>query len=166
MLAAALVLAGGASAQLIAPNVQDGELAVAPDGTPFVAYVRGSALRIASRVANGRWHTQVASAVAPGDALVAFAAGKSGPVAVLLGPDERSLVLIQGRRRTQLAAALPPGVTLGWPGLALDARGLPVIAYTRWRHATHDSTLVLARVDRRGRLSLQNVTSGGFPRSW
>jgi hypothetical protein len=57
-------------------------------------------------------------------------------------------------------------VTLGWPGLALDARGLPVIAYTRWRHGTHESTLVLARVDRRGRLSLQNVTSGGFPKSF
>ena len=166
VLAAALALAGGASAQVIAPNVQEGELAVAPDGTPFVAYVRASALRIASRAANGRWHTRQAGPVASGGDLVAFAAGKAGPVAVLLGPDERSLVLVQGRRRKELAGALPPGVTLGWPGLALDSRGLPVIAYTRWRHATHESTLVLARVDKRGRLSLQNVTSGGFPQSF
>ena len=164
--AAALALAGGASAQVVAPNVQDGELAVAPDGTPFVAYLRGSTLRIASRAANGRWQTRQAGPVATGGSLVAFAAGESGPMAVLLGPDERSLVLVQGRRRMQLATALPAGVTLGWPGLALNARGLPVIAYTRWRHATHESTLVLARVDRRGRLSRQNVTSGGFPKSF
>ncbi|MDQ2911186.1 MAG: hypothetical protein M3R39_09260, partial [Actinomycetota bacterium] len=104
--------------------------------------------------------------VPPGAALVAFDAGKAGPVAVLLGPDERSLVLVQARRRTQLAAGLPPGVTLGWPGLALDARGLPVIAYTRWRRSTHETVLVLACVDRRGRVSLQNVTSEGFPKSY
>jgi hypothetical protein len=164
--AAALALTGGASAQVIAPHVQDGELAVAPDGTPFVAYVRASTLRIASRSPNGRWQTRKAGLVAHGASLVAFDAGKVGPVAVLLGPDERSLVLVQGRRRTRLAAALPPGVTVGWPGLALDRRGLPVIAYTRWRHSTHDSVLVLARADRRGRVSLQNVTSGGFPKSF
>jgi len=166
VVAAALVLAGGASAQLIAPHVQDGELAVAPNGTPFVAYVHASRLRIASRAANGRWQTREAGPVANGAALVAFAAGKAGPVAVLLGPDERSLVLIRGQRRSQLAAALPPGVTLGWPGLALDARGLPVIAYTRWRQSTHESVLVLARIDNHGRLSLRNVTSGGFPSSF
>jgi hypothetical protein len=163
---AALALAGGASAQVIAPHVQDGELAVAPDGTPFVAYVRASKLQIASRGAGGRWQTRGAGSVAPGAGLVAFAAGKAGPIAVLLGPDGRSLVLIRGQRRTQLAGALPPGVTLGWPGLALDARGLPVIAYTRWRQSTHESVLVLARIDKRGRLSLQNVTSGGFPSSF
>ena len=163
---AALAFAGGASAQLIAPHVQDGELAVAPGGKPFVAYVRGTSLRIASRAANGRWQTRWAGSVAPGSALVAFAEGKTGPVAVVLGPDSRSLMLVQGQRRTQLAAALPPGVTLGWPGLALDVRGLPVIAYTRWRQSTHESVLVLARMDKRGRLSRQNLTSGGFPGSF
>jgi hypothetical protein len=163
---AALALAGGASAQVVVPRVQDGELAVAPSGTPFVAYVRASTLRIASRTAKGRWQTRSAGPVAPGAALVAFDAGKAGPVAVLLGPDERSLVLVQGGRRTRLAAPLPPGVTLGWPGLALDARGLPAIAYTRWRQSTQESVLVLARVDKRGRLSLRNITSGGFPKSF
>jgi hypothetical protein len=164
--AAALAFAGGASAQVVAPHVQDGELAVAPDGRPFVAYVRASTLRIASRAVNGRWQTRGAGSVSPGAALVAFDIGKAGPVAVVLGPDERSLVLIQARRRRQLATGLPPGVTLGWPGLALDGRGLPVIAYTRWRHSTHESVLVLARVDKHGRVSLQNVTSGGFPKSF
>src|SRR6266542_3942754 len=164
--AVALVLAGGASAQVVAPHVQDGELAVAPDGTPFVAYVRASTLRIASRAGNGRWRTRRAASVTPGSALVAFDAGRAGPVAVLLGPDERSLVLVQARRRRQLAAGLPAGVSLGWPGLALDAKGLPVIAYTRWRRSTHETVLVLARVGRRGRLSQQNVTSAGFPKSY
>jgi hypothetical protein len=166
VVAAALALAGGAQAHVVAPHVQDGELAVAPDGTPFVAYVRASALRIASRAAKGKWQTRGAGSVAPGAHLVAFDAGKDGPVAILLGQDERSLLLVRGHRRTQLAAALPPGVTLGWPGLTLDPRGLPVIAYTRWRQSTHESVLVLARVDKRGRLVLRNVTSGGFPKSF
>jgi hypothetical protein len=166
VLVAALAFAGGASAQLIAPHVQDGELAVTPAGRPFVAYVRDSSLRIASRGTNGCWQTRGAGSVAFGAALVAFAAGKTGPVAVLLGPDARSLILVQAHRRVQLAAALPPGVTLGWPGLTLDGRGLPVIAYTRWRQSTHDSVLVLARMDKRGRLSRQNLTSGGFPGSF
>ena len=53
MVAAALALAGGASAQVVARHVQDGELAVAPTGKPYVAYVRSSKLRIASRAVPG-----------------------------------------------------------------------------------------------------------------
>src|SRR4029453_10916389 len=44
--------------------------------------------------------------------------------------------------------------------------GLPVVAYTRWRQSTHDSVLVLARVDRQNRVTVRNVTSGGFPKSF
>jgi hypothetical protein len=166
VVAAALALAGGASAQVVARHVQDGELAVAPTGKPYVAYVRSSTLRIASRGAKGRWLTRQAGSVTPGAALVAFEAGKLGPVAVILAPESRGLVVVQGRRRTQLAAGLPAGVSVGWPGLKLDSRGLPVIAYTRWRQSTHESVLVLARIDKRGRVNVRNVTSGGFPKSF
>ena len=166
MVAAALALAGAASAQVVAPRVQDGELAVAPGGKPFVAYAHAGALHVASRSSKGRWVTQRAGSLAPGAALVAFEAGKLGPVSVVLGPEARGLVVVQGRRRTQLAAGLPAGVTLGWPGLALDSRGLPVIAYTRWRQSTHESMLVLTRIDKRGRVNVRNVTSGGFPKSF
>jgi hypothetical protein len=166
VVAAALALAGAASAQVVAPHVQDGELAVAPGGKPFVAYAHAGALHVASRSSKGRWVTQRVGSLAPGAALVAFEAGKLGPVSVVLGPEARGLVVVQGRRRTQLAAGLPAGVTLGWPGLALDSRGLPVIAYTRWRQSTHESTLVLTRIDKRGRVNVRNVTSGGFPKSF
>jgi hypothetical protein len=166
VLVAALALAGGASGQVVARHVQDGELAVAPGGKPFVAYVRASRLWVASRSAKGRWQSRRVAPLAPGAALVAFEAGKRGPVALILGSEGRGLVLVQGTRRIQLAAGLPPGVTLGWPGLALDSRGLPVVAYTRWRQSTHESVLVLARVDRKSRVTVRNVTSGGFPESF
>jgi hypothetical protein len=166
VLVAALALAGGASGQVVARHVQDGELAVAPGGTPFVAYVRTSRLWVASRNAKGRWQSHRAAPVAPGAALVAFEAGKRGAVALILGPEGRGLMLVQGKRRIQLAGSLPPGVTLGWPGLALDSRGLPVVAYTRWRQSTHESVLELARVDGKSRVTVRNVTSGGFPKSF
>jgi hypothetical protein len=162
----ALALAGGASAELVAPRVQDGELAVAPDGRPFVAYVRGSVLRIVARTPAGRWRAARSAALAPGANLVAFVVGSSGPVALVLSADQRTLVLVSAHRKVQLAAGLPAGSSLGWPGLTLDGRGLPVVAYTRWRHATRESVLVLARSDARGRFRSQYVTSEGFPRSF
>ena len=66
---------------------------------------------------------------------------------------------------TELGGRLPAGTTLGWPGLALDAHGLPAVAYTRWSRETHKSTLVLARLDRTGRVRTQQITSQGFPKS-
>ncbi len=165
-IAVVLALAGGAAAQIVAPRVHEGELAVAPNGTPSVAYVRAGSLRIATRAAGGRWQTRGFGQLPAGAHLVAFATGKAGPVAVVLGADERSLILFLPHRRIQLAAGLPAGVTLGWPGLALDRKGLPVVTYTRWWRSTHESLLVLARVDARGRLHSRNVTAEGFPKSY
>ena len=56
-------------------------------------------------------------------------------------------------------------MALGWPGLALDAKGLPAVAYARWRSLNLNTQLQLVRVDARGKPSTQNVTRGGFPRS-
>ena len=165
----ALALSAAASAEVVAPGVRDGMLAVAPNGTPLVAYLRGSSLQIATRVAPGRWRTTRAQAVAAGSTLVGFAAGPAGPVALVRDGDERMLALIRRRagswRATQLVARAPAGTTLGWPGLTLDRRGLPLVSYTRWQRSTHRSALVLARLDVRGRLRSEQITSEGFPKS-
>jgi hypothetical protein len=164
----ALSLAGGASAEVVARGVHDGMVAVAPGGTPLVAYMRGASLDLATR-AGARWHTARVRTVAPGSTLVAFASGAAGPVALVRDTDERTLLLLQRRagawRGAQLVGRLPVGTTIGWPGLTLDRRGLPVVAYTRWRRSTHRSALILARVDSRGRVRSERITAEGFPKS-
>jgi hypothetical protein len=165
----AFALAGGAEAQVVAPGVQDGMLAVAPKGTPFVAYVRGSSLMVAARAPNGQWRTTRAAAVARGSSLVAFAAGAAGPVALVRGASERTILLIRRGprewRATPLVKPLPASISVGWPGLVLDPRGQPAVAYTRWHRRTHRSALVLAHVDGRGRVRSEHVTAEGFPKS-
>ena len=51
----AFALAAGASAESVAPGIQDGMLAVTPNGTPLVAYVRGTSLMVAVRESPRRW---------------------------------------------------------------------------------------------------------------
>jgi len=168
--AVALVAAGGASGEVVARGIQDGMLALAPNGRPVVAYVRGTRLEVATRVSSRHWRTGRAASVSTGSKLVALAVGAAGPVALVESADERTLVLVRragpGWRARQLAGSLPPGVSLGWPGLALDRHGLASIAYTSWRRETRKSTLYLTRVDSRGRLRSQRLTLQGFPMSF
>ncbi|MFL5923741.1 MAG: hypothetical protein ACJ74S_07200 [Gaiellaceae bacterium] len=167
--ALSLVVAGGASAEVVAPGVHDGMLATSRSGRPVVAYVRGTTLVVATRDGARRWRTTQVAAVGRGSSLVALEAGAAGTVALVQSADARRLVLVRqagpGWAVTELAARLSAGTTLGWPGLALDPKGLPAVAYTRWREETHKSALVLARVDRSGRVRSQQVTSQGFPKS-
>jgi hypothetical protein len=163
-----LVGAGTASAELAVPGVQEGMLAVSPGGTPLIAYLDGNGLEIAARSPSAEWRPVRAARVSPGSSLVAFAAGRRGPVAVIEGPAARTLVVVRrGKRgwRTTPLAGVPAGVELGWPGLVLK-RGLPAIAYTRWRRPTRESVLKLARIDDRGRLRSVRITQGGFPTSY
>ena len=168
VLAVALAAAGSASGEVVAPGVQDGMLAVGPSGVPLVAYMRGRALEIAAR--SNDWRAQRAATVAAGSSLVAFAAGTRGPVAVVEGPAGRTLLLVRSRgtrwQTTELVGRLPAGVVLGPPGVALDGRGRPLVAYTRWRHKTRESALMLARLDARGRVETEQVTLRGFPKSY
>jgi hypothetical protein len=165
----ALVVAGSAAAEVVAPGVQDGMLATTHVGRPVVAYVRGTSLAVATRTAPHRWRTVRAAAVARGSKVVALETGAAGTVVLAQSADARRLLLVRqagpGWAVTELAGRLPAGTSLGRPGLALDPQGLPAVAYTRWRVETHKSLLVLARVGRDGRVRVQQVTSQGFPKS-
>jgi hypothetical protein len=167
--ALSLVVAGGASAEVVAPGVHDGMLTTSRSGRPVVAYVRGTSLSVSTRDGARRWRTARAAAVTRGSSVVALEAGAAGTVALVQSADARRLLLVRqagpGWAVKDLAGRLPNGTTLGWPGLALDAKGLPAVAYTRWRHDTHKSTLFLARVDRRGHVRSQRITHEGFPKS-
>ncbi|HMI99220.1 MAG TPA: hypothetical protein VK488_05250 [Gaiellaceae bacterium] len=168
IVALGLASAGTASAKLAVPGVQDGMLAVSPGGTPLIAYLDGNSLEIAARSPGAGWRPVRAASVTPGSSLAAFAAGRRGPVAVIEGPGSRSLVAVRrgkGGWRTTRVAAVPAGDELGWPGLVLH-RGLPAVAYTRWRRSTRESVLKLARIDRHGRVRSTRITRKGFPPSF
>lgn len=165
-----LVGARRAHAEVAAPGIHNGILSLSRKGVPSVAYVRGTTVAIATRVKKGRWRTAKAGTVSSGSRVMAFKVGSKGPVALVRSADSRRLVLVRKRpagwQRVQLAARLAAQLQLGWPGLALDRRGLPVVAYTRWNRVTFDSQLLLVRVDKRGRLSSRKVTAEGFPQSY
>ena len=164
----ALAVTGSASAELVA-RVGDGMIAVTPRGAPLVGYVRGQALVVSERTSRDRWAGRTVARVAAGSRLAAFRAGPAGPVAVVLGPADRSLAVFRkaGKRwvKTALAGRLDANVSLGWPGLALDGRGLPVVAYTRWHSRSQFSQLILVKIDGRGHARARRITTGGFPRS-
>ena len=164
-----LVLAGSASAEVVAPGVQDGQLAMTRAGKPVVAYVRGTSLVIATRTGANRWRTTRPASVSRGSTVVALEAGAAGTVALVQSADSRRLLLVRqagpGWAVKQLGGSLPTGTTLGRPGLALDPKGLQAVAYSRWSRETHKSTLLLARLDRSGRVRTQQITQEGFPKS-
>jgi len=166
--AVALAVTGSTSAELVA-RVPDGMIAVTPSGSPLVAYIRGQQLVVAQRTGRGRWRQQPTH-VARGSKLAAFKAGRAGPVAVVIGPDERSISVLrrQGARwlTTRLSGGLGTDLTVGWPGLTLTRTGLPIVAYTQWHSRSLNSQLILAKIDARGAAHTQRVTAGGWPKSY
>ena len=166
--AVALAVTGSASAELVA-RVPDGMIAVAPSGAPHVAFVRGQQLVVAQRSAPNRW-SQRPTRVARGSKLAAFKVGRTGPVAVVMGPGDRSVTVLrrQGTRwvTTRLGGGPGADVSVGWPGLALTPGGLPIVAYTQWHSRTLSSQLILAKIDARGAAHTQRVTAGGWPKSY
>src|SRR5437764_1546641 len=167
--AGALAVTGSASGELVA-RVPDGMIAVAPPGEPLVGFVRGQGLVIAQRAGPERWTQQRVTRVSRGSRLAAFRAGAAGPVSVIIGPGDRSLVVVrrEGNRwlKTPLAGPLGLDLSVGWPGLTLDRAGLPVVAYTRWHSRSLTSQLILAKIDVRGTPHTQRVTAGGWPKSY
>ena len=153
----------------MARGAQDGMLALGANGTPYVAYARGRSVVVTARGAK-RWRAQTAYAAAPGWNVQAFEVGSSGPVALVQSPDTRRIVLLRrgllGWQAISIVSRPPAGTLLGWPGLALGARGEIFVAYARWKPATFATQLVLAHVNARGRVRTQRITLGGFPPSY
>ena len=162
----ALATAGTASAELVARGVQDGMLALGSKGTPYVAYVRSGKVIVAHR-ATKRWRKERAAVLGAGWQVRALETSRGSPVVLAQSRDTRRIVLLRrgllGWQTIRVAPRLAAGTVLGWPGLALDRPGNPVIAYTRWTPSTFASHLVLARINAAGRVRSQRITAGGFP---
>jgi len=170
ILAVVLIAPGRASADLVARGIQDGSLALGAKGTPYVAYVRGTRLVVATRVTRHRWRSEVVDNVSAGSQIMAFQVGKAGPVALVLSADSRRLDLVRRRvpgwQSIRLSTKLGRDGSLGWPGLVLDRVGLPVVAYTRWNSVNYKSQLLLLRLNARGGVQTTRITAEGFPQSY
>ena len=161
VLALALLFPATGRAELVAPGVAEGALAIARDGTPRVAWIDGRQLVVAQR--GPSWSP----------ARIATLPSVEGRVAGLT----ENAVLIEGRRawlrlvvrtgnrwRVLNVANAPKRALLGTAGLALDAAGRPAVAYAV--HEADDKTsLHLVRLGPSGRLARTRVTKKGFPSS-
>ena len=167
--AIALITAGGASAEVVARGIQDGLLALDAKGAPEVAWVHHSTLFIGTRPGPHRWVRAATASVPPGSSAVAFEIGAAGPVALVQSGDDRTIELVRRRSvgwQTIRIAKVGALFRLGWPGLALDRKGQPVVAYTRWNAPTLKSRLLISRVDAKGHISTRRITQEGFPKSF
>lgn len=164
-----LAFAAPAQAELVGPAGTDAVLAVGTDGTPYVAVVRGNEVLLAKRGASG-WS---AESIYSGPArLAGFAVGPGGAFNVLLeDPNSRWLTLVTSSAVTPIVR---PGANvglLGPAGLALDARGAPVVAYTAMRGRAQPryggipTYLRLARGQGK-QLRTSAITRKGFPQSY
>jgi hypothetical protein len=166
---AALVFPAGAGAELVSKKPGPAALAVGRNGTPYVAHVDGCALHVAHRTATG-WRDRLAVRCLP------FAAGRIELAGSVVDPRSRVSVLVRDANgsRIVLVRQGPAGFrvqpvvraaarsVLGIPGLALDAAGVPAVAYAVAR-PSRDTFLRLVRPDRSGRLKTTAITQKGFP---
>ena len=157
---AALLLPATAGAELVAPGVLTGALAVARDGTPRVAWLEGRRLVMATR---GELWQRAAVATLPSEGRIA---GISESAVLVEG--RRSWIRLVVRRgnawRVVNVVDAPKGGLLGASGLVLDRRGRPFVAYAVQR-SDESTSLHLARLGAIGRITTTNVTRNGFPPS-
>jgi hypothetical protein len=165
-LAAALALASPARAEIVTDRADRGVLAVAADGTPYVAYNVGRDLRVALR-SRGRWVEYRAGRLPGADATLAGIKVGERPhrVVSVLAEDRqgRWISLARGSAITSIAR-VAPGSNFGPAGLTLDARDRPAVAFSVQR-ASGDTFLRLVTFDRGARPRTRAITQKGFPTS-
>ena len=124
LLGLALLLPGTAEAEVVAPGVSQGALAVARDGSPRVAWIAGRRLLLATR--DGAWRPTAIATLPTVDGRVA---GVSENAVLVEGRRTwiRLVVRSGSRWRVLVVADAPKRTLLGVSGFALDASGRPAV---------------------------------------
>ena len=173
VIASALLAPGLARAETLPGSLgsQDAALAVAPDGSPRVAFVAADgSLELASRSADGVWAEQALGGLPGPNVFIVGLETRPDGTGVLLAedPGSRWLALAEqnlaGAWSVRTVAAPPRGALLGFGGLALDRSGRAWVAYAS-EVASKRTWLRLVHEDAAGRLVGEAVTRKGFPKS-
>jgi hypothetical protein len=168
--AAVALLSPSVARAEVVPGANDSAvLAVGATGTPTVAYLDDRGLVLTTRGASGWRSARVRLPVPTKEAAVVSAAvGRDGRPAVLVQDFVRRTVVVAWRRPSRWLvlrpARLSRDVQLGYGGLAFERRGTPVIAYA-FQRVSRKTSLRLARIDARGRVTTKEITKLGFPSS-
>ena len=156
LLGLALLLPGTAEAEVVAPGVSEGALAVARDGSPRVAWIEGRRLVLATR--DGSWGSRPIATLPTTEGRVAGLAANA--VLVEARRTWIRLVVRSGSRwRVLVVANAPKRTLLGVSGFALDASGRPAAAYAL-QEANNTTSLHLVRLASSGRLTRTRITQG------
>jgi hypothetical protein len=163
----ALATASPAQAEVVTRQADQGLLAVAADGTPYVAYTVGRNLFMTLRTKQGRWQAVRLGRLPGANVTLAGIRVSEHPHRYLsvLAEDlqGRWLSLARGSRITSIAQPAS-GSSLGPAGLTLDARERPAIAYAVQR-ASGKTFLRLATFGQGVRPRTRAITQKGFPTS-
>ena len=164
-LLAALVVPVPAHAEVVAPELGPALLAVAPDGSPRVAWFAGGDLVVARRTASGWKHASVGRVPGTRPVLAGLVVdGRGRPSVLLEGASGGWLALARPGAKLRVVARPRKGASFGAAGLTLDLSGRPAFAYTL-RLSSTKTWLRLVTVDAHGRLDVHGITKGGFPSS-
>jgi len=165
-----LALPSLARAELLpgSTGATDSLLAVAPDGTPRVAFVAADgSIVFAARAADGTWAEQTLPPLLGPFALVGLRLAPAGAALLVEATDGSRLTLVEQRAtgwQVRTVATAPRNGSLGFGGLAVGRDGRPVVAYP-YLLSDRRSFLRLVREDATGRLVGEAVTRKGFPPS-
>jgi hypothetical protein len=166
-LLAAFVPASPAQAELVTSGAGRGVLAVAADGTPYVAYTAGRVLYVTVRAKTGVWRPIRLGRLPGPNVVLAGIEISDRPqryVSVLAQDlNGRWIALARGSRLQTIARA-DPGKSYGPAGLTLDARGRPALAYAVQRRSG-GTFLRLVTFERGNRAHTRGITKKGFPNS-
>jgi hypothetical protein len=164
-LLAALASVSPAQAEIIAPMRGPALLAVAPDGSPRVAFVSGRDLVLARRAPAGWTFARLGRVPGTRPVLAGLVVDGRGRSSVLV-EQESGAWLALARPGTKLRVVARPrkGASFGPAGLTLDQSGRPAFAYVL-RLGDAKTWLRLVTLDPRGHLRAHGITKGGFPAS-
>jgi hypothetical protein len=166
-LLAALVLASPAQAEVVTSRADTGVLALAADGTPYVAYTAGRTLYVSRRDSQGRWR-EVRLGRLPGTNVVLAGIEVSERphryVSVLAQDFNGRWITLARGSRLQAIARAAKGSNYGPAGLTLDARGRPAVAYAVQRKSGN-TFLRLVTFERGVKPHTRGITEKGFPNS-
>src|SRR6184192_223456 len=164
-LLAGLALASPVQAEIVAPTQGPALLAVAPDGSPRVAFVSGRDLVLARPAAAGWTVAHIGRVPGTRPVLAGLVVDGRGRSSVLVEQEGGAwLALARPGARLRVVARPRKGASFGSAGLTLDRSGRPAFAYVL-RLANAKTWLRLVTLDARARLHTHGITKGGFPAS-